>query len=446
MATIKYLLQSKSSTAPIYLRLSLGRGKSIKRKTGYVYDQKDWSDATGFPKEGKASGKLIKSNLKKLESFIIDNYNSDNSQGVLIDGQWLNLQIDKYHGREEPEDLDYLIKYGEYFVKKLPYRVTAKGKMGTSKDTVTKYNTIVSKLQAFEVKQKKRILVKDVNLAFRDDFIKYLTEVDKINSNTAGRYISFVKTIVLDARKNGIDVNLQINDFKGFTVKPPIVALSLEEIETIKETEYESDVLDITRDWLIIGCFTGQRVSDLLRMNKSMIHTVNRFRFIELEQVKTKKLVQIPIHYEVENILKKRKGNFPPLFAKTQDSNSTLFNKHLKDVCEDAKINKLTEGNLLDPSINRYKKGMYPKWKLISSHTCRRSFCSNFYAQREYPTPLLMSVSGHSTETMFLEYIGKKPIDYALQLADVWATKAEEESNKSKGVKKLTVLKSASNS
>ena len=220
----------------------------------------------------------------------------------------------------------------------------------------------------------------------------------------------------------------------------------MEEIETIKETEYESDVLDITRDWLIIGCFTGQRVSDLLRMNKSMIHTVNRFRFIELEQVKTKKLVQIPIHYEVENILKKRKGNFPPLFAKTQDSNSTLFNKHLKDVCEDAKINKLTEGNLLDPSANRYKKGMYPKWKLISSHTCRRSFCSNFYAQREYPTPLLMSVSGHSTETMFLEYIGKKPIDYALQLADVWATKAEEESNKSKGVKKLTVLKSASNS
>jgi len=148
----------------------------------------------------------------------------------------------------------------------------------------------------------------------------------------------------------------------------------------------------------------------------------------------------------VENILKKRKGNFPPLFAKTQDSNSTLFNKHLKDVCEDAKINKLTEGNLLDPSANRYKKGMYPKWKLISSHTCRRSFCSNFYAQREYPTPLLMSVSGHSTETMFLEYIGKKPIDYALQLADVWATKAEEERNKSKGVKKLTVLKSASNS
>jgi integrase len=281
-------------------------------------------------------------------------------------------------------------------------------------------------------------------LGFRDNFVKYLTQVDKINDNTAGRYISFVKTIVLDARKNGIEVNPQISDFRGFTVKPPIVTLNFEEIEKIKTTIYESNIFDVTRDWLLIGCFTGQRVSDLLRMNESMIHTVNGFRFIELEQVKTKKTVQIPIHYEVEAILEKRKGKFPPRFAKTEDSNSTMFNKNLKDVCQIAEIDEVVEGNLNNPETSRYEIGKYPKWKLISSHSCRRSFCSNFYAKREYPTPLLMSVSGHSTESMFLEYIGKKPIDYALQLAEIWASKAKEEKSKNKGVKKLTVLRSAS--
>ena len=78
---------------------------------------------------------------------------------------------------------------------------------------------------------------------------------------------------------------------------------------------------------------------------------------------------------------------------------------------------------------------------LASSHSCRRSFASNFYAQREYPTPLLMSVTGHTTESMFLTYIGKKPIDYALQLAQIWSEKAtEQEKQKSKEIK-LTPLK-----
>ena len=42
-----------------------------------------------------------------------------------------------------------------------------------------------------------------------------------------------------------------------------------------------------------------------------------------------------------------------------------------------------------------------------------------------------MSVIGHATEKMFLDYIGKKPMDYALQLAEIWAEKAKEnEENK----------------
>jgi len=69
---------------------------------------------------------------------------------------------------------------------------------------------------------------------------------------------------------------------------------------------------------------------------------------------------------------------------------------------------------------------MFPKWMLASSNDCRISFATNFYAQREYPMPLLMSVTGHKTETMFLNYIGNKPIDYAMQLARIWAKKAKK--------------------
>jgi hypothetical protein len=50
MATIKFILQSKSESSQIYLRLSLNKSESFKRKTGYTINAKDWSSTSGFPK------------------------------------------------------------------------------------------------------------------------------------------------------------------------------------------------------------------------------------------------------------------------------------------------------------------------------------------------------------------------------------------------------------
>lgn len=46
----------------------------------------------------------------------------------------------------------------------------------------------------------------------------------------------------------------------------------------------------------------------------------------------------------------------------------------------------------------------------------RRSFATNNYGF--IPTSLLFNVTGHSTEAMFLEYIGKTVTEKAIQLAE----------------------------
>jgi integrase len=438
MATIKFLLQSTSSTAPIYLRLSLGRNNTLKRKTGFVIDAKAWG-SNGLPKERDPHSKNIKGQLLKLSAHVINEYNSDNAKGINIVGDWLTEIIEKFHNRTEPEQKEFLTIYGDSFVEALPNRVTSKGDKGVNKDTIGKYKTIVDKLKGFEEYKGKKYLIKDVGITFRDEFVKYLIEIDGLNSNTAGRYISFVKTIILDARKHGYEISHQIDNFKGYTVDAPIVTLSFEEIETIKKASLSSEKLEITRDWLVIGCYTGQRVSDLLRMNKGMITKIKNYNLLTIIQQKTKKTVQIPIHQEVQSVLKKRNGDFPPTFAKTTDSNSAMFNRYLKELCKEAGIDTPTKGNISDPESGIYGTGVYPKHMLVSSHICRRSFATNFYSQREYPTPLLMSVTGHATETMFLNYIGKEPLDYALQLAEIWALKAK--SKKSKKHEELATLK-----
>ena len=64
----------------------------------------------------------------------------------------------------------------------------------------------------------------------------------------------------------------------------------------------------------------------------------------------------------------------------------------------------------------RKKSGVYPKWKLVSSHIGRRSFATNFYG--EIPTTYLTYITGHSTESMFLKYIGKSNKDKAMEMTN----------------------------
>lgn len=444
MATVKYTFRSKKENAPIYLRLTLGRNKDTFRKTGLLINPKDWNPKTRLPRQNPADNKNLSEKLKGLDTFITKKLNRVNDLEI-INGDWLQNCIDTFFNRikKDNQKLHYLVSYGENFISNLDYKITQKGKKGVSKSTQKKHRTIVNKLIEFEKHCKKRILLKDVDLHFRTELIKFFSDSGRLSDNTIGRYLKFVKSICLDVQKNRIETNPQLNHFKGFTVKVPKIKLSFDELEQIKKTTYNNSNHEITKDWLIIGCYTGQRVSDLLRMNSSFIQKLQSFEFIVLEQIKTEKLVQIPMHQEVKKVLEKRNGEFPPVFAKNIDNNKALFNRYLKQVCEIAKIDEVVKGNAYDPKLKRTIEGEYEKYKLVSSHICRRSFATNFYGNPKYPTSLLMNITAHSTEKMFLEYIGKKPLDYGLQLAKIWANEVLKEQREE--TPQLEVIKKASN-
>ncbi len=47
----------------------------------------------------------------------------------------------------------------------------------------------------------------------------------------------------------------------------------------------------------------------------------------------------------------------------------------------------------------------YEKYKLITSHSFRCSFLTNYY--KIIPTAVLIGITGHSKESLFLTYINK---------------------------------------
>ena len=73
---------------------------------------------------------------------------------------------------------------------------------------------------------------------------------------------------------------------------------------------------------------------------------------------------------------------------------------------------------------------MYPKWELVSTHICRRSFATNHYGK--LPTPVLMAITGHTTERMFLKYIGKTAMDNAQVLHDFWNVQEQKKTKTAK--------------
>lgn len=431
MATIKCLIQSNKANANIYVRLSIDRNNVYKRRTGYVVNPDNWSQKKGTPKPNDESLKKLKTDLDDLCTKIEQRLNIATTQSIEINGDWLQDSIDEILNKKKKNDLDRLSNYFQFYIDSLPNKVDSKGRRGVSNSTLTKYNTILSKIKDFEKHQKKNYYVKDVDLKFRHDIIKYFTDVEHLATNTTGRYIKFIKTVCYDARKNGIETNHQLDLIKGYTEKVPKIFLTFDELEIIEKKKYDRTALENAKDWLIIGCYIGQRVSDLLVLTKENIYNRNGLELIELSQRKTGKLVAIPLHPKVKEILDKRNGNFPEKIS------SQRFNEYIKDVAKLAEINQEIEGSCLDKETNRKKHGTYQKWELVTSHICRRSFASNFYG--DIPTAILISITAHSTERQFLEYIGKTTNDYAIQLAEYWNKQAQT----AKKEPQMTVLRKA---
>ncbi len=418
MATTKFIVRSQSNTATIYIRFTANRSVNFMRSLPITINSNYFNNSTGkvrniatFKDKDK-----IQNQLNNLSHFVISQYNDSHAKEIYINSDWLQNQINKFFNLVEVTDLNFLENYALLYIDKLKLKTNDKtGQLGTAKATITKYNTIKTKIVEFQKLTKKKYRLTDVNVNFRNDFLDYMLDVDKLSRNTAGRYLRFLKTIVLDAQKSGYKVSNELAQIKGFSVYVEKIYLNFNELETIKNTTFENEKLESAKDWLLIGCHIGQRVGDLLQLTKENISFNGNLEVINLVQQKTKKRVSIPVNEDVKEILAKRKGQFPMRYSENIGSAKTVFNVLIKEVCKKSGLTETIKGAKINPKTARKENGKYQKFELITSHICRRSFATNYYG--EIPTAILINVTGHGTEKEFLNYIGKTPIDYAEQMA-----------------------------
>jgi integrase len=438
---IIYYLQSKKSPSPIYIRIRQG-SIDAKAKTEYFVDPENWGAGevkmVKTPKGAIAevkkdiserNGYLIKldDNLNIIRSKVTNAFNNRENDSE-VNSEWLKNIINP------PEEKNIvpttLIAYFDYYID---FK-----KSGNAPSTIKKLNVIKAMLTRFESHTGKRHKVEEVDTKFQISFEKFCDE-NNYAHNTKAKAVKIIKTVCRHANSNGVKTNHKLDNIKTSYKRVENIHLTFEEIDKIINTSFTDERLEIARDWLIISCFTAQRVSDFMRFRKEDIVEMEGMKFIDIRQNKTDDPLYLPmVNPEIENILAKRDGNFPPLFSDKLSSNETIYNELVKEVCRKSKINNIVIGTKKDPKTKRNETKEFKKYELVSSHIGRRSFASNYYGKIN--TALLIAATGHSTEQQFLTYVGKKGTHNSLQLAKELKTLAIQ-----KREPKLTVIKNASN-
>jgi len=407
MATINFFIQSKNNPAGIYVRVRDGRRIDAKAKTKFVVNPSDWSQSKGEPKNLKDENlKKLSLQLQVFKTQLLHHYNSSISIEDTIGTEWLKEFINP---TSSPDAIPaHLVEYFDYFVK---HR-----KNSLEKASFTKYMVIKRLMERFQKREKKSILIKDVDADFKYKFEDYCA-FEGYAKNTIARAFKFIKTVCYDAHKNGVPIHFQLK-FLNSKIQPvDKVYLSSEEIEKILKAELTKDYLDNARDWLIISCETGQRVSDFMKFTRDLIHyestghgeSKKEIAYIDFRQQKTKKLISLPLSPMVMEVLQKRGGAFPRKIS------GQKYNEYIKEVAEKAGLTQIVKGSKQNKQTNRKESGLYPKFELITSHIGRRSFATNHFGN--IPTSLLRAATGHSTEAMLLAYVGKTEKESARQLA-----------------------------
>jgi integrase len=403
MASIKFRIKGSSKKgATIYMRLSISRDNLIEIKSGFSIHPDSWSTTTSYPKQNSANTKLLFNELKKLESSVFESLNLAQAKGEILDKVWLEEIVSNCFNRVKKKKGGGLADHIQYIIDNASTRkIAGQNRLGLSKARIQSYKSFKKNMEEFEKSIKKQIQLVDLNSVLIEKYKNWLLKTKSFSVNYAGKQLDNLRAVGRDALRLNIPTNLYVNNMESFSESDEnrhIVTLSNEELEKIWKTEMPSSYLVNAKKWLLLGCEIGQRGGDLLSVTPKNIRYVEGHLFIDVLQQKTNKEVTIPVgSREIRKILE---DDFP------RPISSQKLNKYIKTVSELAGLNEVIEGKLLDKTLNRKIIGNYPKHQLITTHSFRRSFATNYY--KKIATPILMTITGHGKESMFLKYINKQ--------------------------------------
>lgn len=368
----------------IYLILTLpkrtvkaDRAKIIKAKTDFRVYPKLWDFEAKLPGRFPGSIELegwlfeLKNEVQKAYQDYLQNADEVSTQAI---EEMVKQITGKKSNRFNPHDV---FKVFEKYIQS-----------GTWHErTVQKFHTLKKRLETFQGDQKFTIRFDNLR-EFIPLWNKYLIN-QNLSNNTIDKYVKDLKAFFRWAYDEGYHKSRDFERMKSTREDAEIISLTYDEFEKLLEHQPGSERLQRTKDIFVFQCLTGQRWADIASIQWSDIDA----GIWTLHQKKGRKTrpVEIPLHEIALTIIEKYQGQALPLPV---DLSNQKYNEAIKDLCGEARINKQTK--VVRYSGTEAKETITPKYKLLSSHSGRRTFI-NIAPVVGIPMEVAMSITGHKS-------------------------------------------------
>ena len=222
-------------------------------------------------------------------------------------------------------------------------------------------------------------------------FTDYLC--DDMAKSSARQYCAKVKA-VLELYSDEVDLPKEWRKF--LTVSDDESQQTyLTEVEIQRIIDYSPDTLTeaTVQQQFILGCLTGARHSDYSRFTEENITPTGTLVYVSQ---KTHIKAELPLSPVARQILFAADSQYSGAYKRTVSDKT--FNETIRNICHLCDI---------DNRIQLYRNGKFwsgPKYEAISSHSSRRSFCTNLYL-RCRDLILVSKLSGHRDCSMTERYV-----------------------------------------
>lgn len=423
MAAVKYIIGKRGGDRPeVTLKLTMSNTLRVQTKVpGVLVYRQYWSDSKQCndpsrkfikPWEAQEIGEINKI-LNNLSVEIINKATATPESDITK--QWLADEVDrllhpdKYKPVEpEPQKPKTLMEAVEDFVEGAGSRIVPRTGRPISKQTQLQYKQMRKQLRDYLKSCKIADLeLIEVDKEFYDSFVAFLYS-QGFKKNTIGKHIKNIKAAInlLPLEQRATCEFVEPKKCVKLAEEVDNIYLSESELEAIASIKIETPYLDRVRDQFLLLAWTGCRYSDLSKLNKENLVNKRGHEYFKIEQQKTGAKVTIPVFPTTRAILEKYNYNVPRTMANQK------FNEFIKEVAKLAGLTdevKITRTEM--PAVRGRGKrevkrvtNRFAKWECVTAHTARRSFATNMY-KREFPTLMIMAITGHETEKAFLSYI-----------------------------------------
>jgi site-specific recombinase XerD len=363
--------KAKNGLVPLYLRITID-GKKTAIATGHSIRLNLWDRKQNKLKFNAPNASLINAYLDRSRNAIQQEFLSRVARGEHM------LPIDlknSFLGIEEEETKKTLLQAFDFHNLKMAELVKVDQ---VSNRTLGKYESTKKKIEEFlKLRYKKKdVPLEELRLSFVTEFEHFLLTNEKLQANSAFKYIKNLKKIM------GMSVDLdwiQSNPFSKFKCSykdPKRIVLTQSEITSLITTEFKQPRLAEIRDVFVFCCYTGFAYSEVHKFrSQDLVIGMDGEHWLTTHRKKTGERESVPLLPVALEIVK-RYENHPRRLRSNQllpVKANQVYNAYLKEVAVLCGIDKH-----------------------LTTHIARHTFATTITLSNGVPIETVSKMLGHS--------------------------------------------------